>query len=224
MFDKDKIDNYFIAPTDKHPAHPAPNQAMRHSRFVHRAKLILPSAAAILIGMLLIFPSLKKDARDFKLDITRPKQGELEKLHVENTVFYITDKDNKVNNFVAERIDETAPGSKLIKLQNPEGLLPLNQNDWANVKAPSGYYNQEQNSIRLTDNVTLFYSEGMELNTPEAEFDFKQARGFGNQTVTADGYFGHLVADGFVFSTKDDILTFTGHSNITIKEESLKGK
>ncbi|MFR8206612.1 MAG: hypothetical protein ACLU99_09995 [Alphaproteobacteria bacterium] len=75
----------------------------------------MPSIAAVLIGLLLVFPSLKKDTRDFKLDITRPKQGELEKLHVENTVFYITDKDNKVNNFLAQNIDETAPGSKIIK-------------------------------------------------------------------------------------------------------------
>ena len=43
--------------------------------------------------------------------------------NVENTVFYITDKDNKVNNFLAQNIDETAPGSKIIKLTAPEGLI-----------------------------------------------------------------------------------------------------
>ena len=121
MFDKDKIDSWFNADaTADLRDHPAVKDAFnRHTRFVRIAKLLLPSAAAVLIGLLLVFPSLKKDIRDFKLDITRPKQGELEKLHVENTVFYITDKNNRVNNFIAERIDETEPGSKLIKLIKP---------------------------------------------------------------------------------------------------------
>ncbi len=58
------------------------------------------------------------------MDVTLPKKGELEKLHMEETVFYITDADNKVNNFNADKIDETEPGSKLLKLTNPQGIVP----------------------------------------------------------------------------------------------------
>ena len=152
------------------------------------------------------------------------KQGELEKLHVENTVFYITDKDNKVNNFLAQNIDETAPGSKIIKLTAPEGLIPVDFTNWANIKAPTGYYDQNANILSLTDNVEIFYSEGMTLQTQEAAFDFNQSKGYGTTRVHADGYFGSLVADGFEFSGKDDILIFTGRNDITIKEESLKGR
>ena len=97
MFDKNKIDRYFNADAEAMFS-ATTSKVSKHTRFVRIAKLVLPSAAAILIGLLLIFPSLKKDAREFKLDITRPKQGELEKLHVENTVLYITDKNNKINN------------------------------------------------------------------------------------------------------------------------------
>lgn len=226
MFDKNKIDRYFNEDSDEktHPEeNPVPTGWNRHTRFVRIAKLLLPSAAAALIGLLLIFPSLKKDARDFKLDITRPKQGELEKLHVENTVLYVTDKDNKVNNFIAEHIDETEPGSKLIKLTKPEGLIPLNPTDWANIKAPIGYYDQNTNLMTLTDNVEIFYSEDTIVNTFEATFDFNNNRGFGSHPVNAEGYFGNLKAEGFEFNSNDDILIFTGHNDITIKEESLKG-
>ena len=79
-------------------------------------------------------------------------------------------------------------------------------------------------SSGLTDNVEIFYSEGMTLQTQEAAFDFNQSKGYGTTRVHADGYFGSLVADGFEFSGKDDILIFTGHNDITIKEESLKGR
>lgn len=224
MFDKEKIDRYFNTDSQLPPREYTPDGTTKHTRFVRMAKLLLPSAAAILLGMLLLFPSLKKDSRDFKLDITRPRQGELEKLHVENTVIYITDKNNKVNNFISEKIDETEPGSKLIKLINPEGLLPLSNNNWANIKAPVGYFDQKQNKLLLTDNVEIFYSEGMVVNTFDAHFDFSQSRGYGKNKVSASGYFGDLTAEGFEFSTEDDILIFTGHNDITIKEESLKGK
>lgn len=224
MFDREKIDHYFQEDTLRHVERQPLSEISKHSRIVRWAKLLLPSTAAILIGVLLVYPSLKTDIRDIKLDITRPKKGELEKLHVENTVLYVTDKNNRINNFVAQNIDETEPGSKLVKLTAPEGLLPINDTEWANIKAPTGYYNQNQNTITLTDNVEIFYSEGMSLQTPDATFDFNASRGFGQKGVTADGYFGSLTADGFEFSTQDDILVFTGHSDITIKEESLKGK
>jgi hypothetical protein len=224
LFDKEKIDSYFNWDSQLPAARRNSESTSRHTRFVRLAKLLLPSIAAVLIGLLLVFPSLKKDTRDFKLDITRPKQGELEKLHVENTVFYITDKDNKVNNFLAQNIDETAPGSKIIKLTAPEGLIPVDFTNWANIKAPTGYYDQNANILSLTDNVEIFYSEGMTLQTQEAAFDFNQSKGYGTTRVHADGYFGSLVADGFEFSGKDDILIFIGHNDITIKEESLKGR
>lgn len=224
MFDKNKIDSFFNneerAPQKSIPAAPV----SRHSRYVRRAKLLFPSLAAILLGLLIIFPYLDEDARDFRLDITKPKRGELEKLHIENTIFYITDKNNKVHNFTATNIDETAPGSKLIKLTSPEGLMPLKLDEWVNIKAPIGFFDQDNNTLRLNENVDLFYNEGMTVNTPEVTFDFNQSKGYSDKPVTAQGEFGDLQAEGFEFSSKNDVLIFTGHTNILIKEEKLKGK
>ena len=221
MVDLKKIDTYFnenTSPSSKQVAQPV---LLRHSRFVKLAKLALPSIAAILIVLLLLFPSLRQDAREFKLDITRPKQGELEKLHVENTIFYITDKDNKVNNFVASNIDETAPGSKLIKLTKPEGILPLDKERWINIKAPIGFFNQKNNLLELKEQVEMFYSEGMNVITSSAFFDFNSSKGYGNKPIKGQGFLGDLKAEGFEFSSKDDILIFKGHNDITIKEESF---
>ena len=214
MVDLKKIDTYFNADS-KLSSSPAEQQPLlKHSRFVKMAKLALPSIAAVLIGLLLLFPS-------FKLDITRPKQGELEKLHVENTVFYVTDKDNKVNNFVASNIDETAPGSKLIKLTKPEGILPLDQDRWLSIKAPVGFFNQTTNLLELEEHVEMFYSEGMNVITSSAFFDFNNSKGYGNKPIKGQGFLGDLEAEGFEFSTKEDILIFKGHNDITIKEESF---
>lgn len=224
MFDKDKIDSFFNTDEPVSPKSAPVEPAGKHSRYVRRAKLLFPSLAAILLGLLVLFPYIDDDARDFRLDITKPKRGELEKLHIENTTFYITDKDNKVHNFTASNIDETAPGSKLIKLTAPEGLMPVKINEWVNIKAPIGYFNQENNTLRLTENVDMFYNEGMNVNTPEVTFDFNQSKGYSDKPVTAQGEFGDLQSEGFEFSSKNDVLIFTGRTNILIKEEKLKGK
>lgn len=223
MLDLKDIDAYFNADSEQ-PQNKSENLRNRHSRFVRIAKLLLPSIAAVLIGILLVFPSIQSDIRDFRLDITRPKQGELEKLHVENTVFYITDKNNRVNNFLAEKIDETEPGSKLIKLEEPEGIIPSGPATWINLKAPVGYYDQNTNILELQEDVEMFYSEGMTVKTTEAFYDFGQSRGYGNQPVAGQGFMGDLSSQGFEMLNSDSILAFTGHTEMTIKEESLQRK
>ena len=222
MVDIKKLDAYFNADSDVQPLSKEKSSISRHTRIVRFAKLILPSLAAVLIGLLLLFPTIHNDIRDFKLDITKPKKGELEKLHIEDTVLYITDKDNKVNNFIAKNIDETEPGSKLVKLNQPEGIIPMDNGEWNTVKAPTGFFDQNTNILRLEENVEIFYSAGMSVQTEEAFFDFNQAKGYGNRPVKAQGIFGSLASDGFEFFTKEDILAFTGHSDITIREESFE--
>ncbi len=221
MLDLKKLDSYFNEDSVELTPQPVPT-VNRHSRLVGLFKLALPSFAAVLIVLLLVFPSFKQDARDVRLDITRPRQGELEKLHVENTTFYITDKDNQVHNFVAARIDETEPGSKLIKLTTPEGIIPLRNDNWLNLKAPYGFYNQNTNLLEMNEKVEMFYSAGMNVMTAKAFYDFNTARGYGNSPVVGQGFFGSLNAQGFEFSAKTEVLTFVGHSEITVKEESFQ--
>lgn len=220
MFDHEKLDSYFsgdnISSSHKRP------DFTRHTRIIRMTKLLLPSIAALLIGLLILFPTLKKTNDEFAIDITYPKKGELEKLHIENTVFYITDKDNQVNNFTAQNVDETEPGSKLIKLTEPDGVLPSKNNTWINIKSPTGFYNQETNILNLTDNVDLFYSDGMTAETLKMTFDFKNRKGWGNDPVTANGVFGNLKSQGFEFYTQDGLLIFTGKTYITVEEESFK--
>ncbi len=220
MFDKSKLDAYFSG--ENINAGSKRQGISRHTQIIRLTKLLLPSIAALLIGLLIIFPSLKETNDEFSIDITIPKKGELEKLHMENTTFYITDKDNKVNNFTAKNVDETAPGSKLIKLTNPDGVLPMNNNTWINIKSPIGYYNQNTNVLTLQDNVDMFYSDGMTGKTEEMTFDFNTGKGWGNKEVTSEGVFGTLQSQGFEFYNQKNLLIFTGKTYITVEEESLK--
>lgn len=222
MINVKQIDSLFNEDSQKNQQRPK-DAIVKHTKWVRRAKLILPSFAAVLIGLLVIFPSLQKNEKDLFLDITRPKKGELEKLHVEKTILNITDKDNKVHNFTAENIDETSPGSKLIKLNRPDGMMPTSFSDWVNIKSPTGYFDQNKNTLQLIDNVEIFYSQGMNVNVPDVTFDFNTSIARSTSPVKAQGYIGDLTSEGFEFSTKTGIVTFKGKTFIKLKEDSLKG-
>jgi hypothetical protein len=218
LVDYKKLDSFFsgnILPSIK-------DSVTRHTKLVRRAKLILPCIAAALLSLLFIIPALKKDLSKFSIDITRPKAGELEKLHVENTVFYITDRNNNVHNFTADSIDETEPQSKLVRISNPEGILPVSEGVWLDIKSPTGYYNQEQNTLTLTDDVEIFYSAGMNIQVPYVVYDFRNLKGHSSKPVKADGFLGKLDSEGFEFYSQTGVMIFKGKTNIKIKKESLK--
>ena len=186
--------------------------------------MLLPALAATLVGLLVLVPYLKQDEYNITISITKPKAGELEKLHVENSIFNITDKNNQVHHFTAQSIDETSPGSKLVKLTNPEGTMPAENQQWINIKSPYGYFNQNTNDLRLEEGVEMFYSEGMNLNLKDINFNFDTQYAHSNSPVSGQGIFGAIQAEGFEYYKKDALLIFTGKSNITIREESFKSR
>lgn len=219
MTNQRKIDDFFNG--DIPPATASDKQDNRHSRLVRRAKLLLPAVAALLIGLLLLFPSLKPD-KEFNLDITLPKKGELEKLHIENTTFYITDQENQVNNFTADNIDETSPGSKLIKLNKPQGIIPVSDTTWIDVSAPTGFYNQTDNTLQLTENVEMVYSDGMTIDVPDMLYEFRKSFGHSDKNVTGRGHLGDVDSQGFEFYKDKALLIFTGKTHIIIKQDKLE--
>ena len=222
MLDFKKLDSFFDAKNLKGQTGKI-SAVARRARIIRLVKILLPAVAAALIGLLAIMPSLKDRANEFKIDITKPKLSELEKLHMENTVFHVTDKDNRVNEFTAESIDETETKSHLVKLTNPKAFMPSSDTDWLTVDAPTGYYNQEAKLLSLNENVVMKYSEGMTATTKEMFFDANISKAYSIEPVTAEGYFGDLSSNGFEYYKNKGIITFTKKTDIIINKDNLKG-
>ena len=221
MFDRSKIDAYF---TSQPQATISRSAEQRRSRIIRLTKLLLPALSAGLIALLVLIPYIKQEEYDITISITKPKANELEKLHVEKSVFDITDKNNQVHHFTAQNIDETAPGSKLVKLTNPEGTMPSENQQWINIKSPTGYFDQNTNDLKLENGVEIFYSEGMNLTAKDLNFNFNTQYGHSNNPISGQGIFGAIQAEGFEYHKKDSLLIFVGKSNITIREESFKSR
>lgn len=210
----EKIDSFFSA--DSTGKATLEGSQAKHARAVKRTKLLLPCIAAAILGLLIVYPKIKQDLKSVGIDITKPKIGELEKLHIENTVFNITDDKNQVHNFTAKNVDETEAGSKLIKLIQPRGNLPLDAKTWVDAESPTGFYNQNTKVLKLTDNAEMFYSEGMNMEMFEVDYDFGKAYGYSESKVKGDGVFGKVSADGMEFFYDTSVLIFKGKTDITI--------
>ncbi len=224
MVDIKEIDSLFAEEAQKKQEKETQNYINRHTRWVKHAKLILPSCAAVFVALILIFPKIKDDGKSFLFDITLPKKGELEKLHIEDTELNITDKNNRVHNFTAKNIDETSPGSKIIKLTFPDGIMPLSDTDWISIKAPVGFYNQNTNIIDLKEDVQVFHSMGINMQTNDVTYNFKTGIVQSNSPIKGDGEMGELTSEGVEFDNNSGIITFKGKTFIKLQEDFLKGK
>lgn len=224
MVDFKKLDKLFADDCLSKLSKDTQNEISKRAKVIRLIKLLLPAVAAALAGLLMILPSIQNREEEFQLNIPKPKGDELEKLHMENTVFYITDKKNRVNNFVAQTVDETEPGSKLIKLNHPEGLLPTSDTKWITVSAPVGYYDQNKNLLWLDENVKMVFSDGMTATTQIVYYDGNLSKAYSQNDVFAKGYFGTIQSKGFEYYKDKKVLTFTGHTEIVIHQETIGEK
>ena len=174
-----------------------------------------------MILILIILPQIQDNIKEFGIDFVVEK-SDLEQMNVEKTNIYITDNKNKVSNLSASNIKETAAGSQIYNLTEPEALTPTTSGEWISIKSPTGVFNQKTSVIHLSENVEGFYSKGMNIQTSEAFFDFNKSFGHSDTPVTGDGFLGRIDAKGFKFDATNNILTFIGPAHIVIDEENIK--
>lgn len=219
MSEHNQIDDFFNADAARKINH---DNSAAGSRFVVLAKLGLPIMAGVLGLTLLVWPTLKKDIKEFAIDLVIP-DGDIEKMNIDNTVLYVTDAKGRVNNFTARSIKETSSGSQIYNLDHPEAIMPLgNDGEWFSLKSRDGVFNQKDNSLRLPSKVELFYSAGMNIETRGFYFDFNEAKGYSTQPVVGEGFLGNLSAEKLEVSTAEHILTFRGNTTIIIDEDAFE--
>lgn len=219
MVDVQKIDAFFngsavLKTTER-------RTESKRSRVLRFAKLIMPAIAALLIGLIFVFPNFKKKNVILETDLTLPQKGELEKLHAEDASFSMTDADGKISSFTADSMDETASMSKVIKIINPKGKIPLKTEEkFVDIVADTGFFDQANNIIRLEENVKAVYDNQTTFETNEAEYDFNKAYGEGQKPIYAYGSWGKIWADSFSYDKNKDILYLNGKSKL-IHEDSI---
>lgn len=217
MFDSRKIDAFFDG--EKQLKWQIEDNKPHISRWARFVKLGFPCIAALLFGLMVIMPNIKKSA-DLRDNITLPRKSELEKLHMEETVFSSVDNQNRVNKVVADSVDEVEPGSQKVKFINPNGEIPT---DDGTIKIVSeyGYFTQNDNILELYEKVHAVINDDTTVDTVEAVYDFNSEFGYGKKPIKAVGSWGTLTAPEFTYDKKNDLLTLVGDNVITTQRGIL---
>lgn len=223
MFDLKQLDNLFNDDSLKKQISANEAVLQKQRKRIRIIKICFPAIAAALIGILAVLPNLQ-ERDEFSIQISKPTRQELEKLHMENTVLYVTDKANRVNSFTAENIDETAPGSQLVKFKNPVGKIPTSDTEWLDITAPTGFYNQKNKLISLNEDVNIKHNSGTVGKTSEMFYDSNKSLAYGSKPTIIEGDSGTINAQGFKYYTNKEHIIFTGKTEIHTSPTSFGEK
>lgn len=220
MFDSQKIDSYFDG---KHNLEPQTYIAEQGGVSWRRVfKLSLPCVAAALLGLMIVMPNIRKSV-DLQDSITLPRKNEMEKLHIEQTVFSSTDNKNRINKLLADNVEETVAGSKIMDIANPRAAIPTDSG-FVNISSQKGSFNQNDNILNLKNNVKAVVDGSTVITTSLVYYDFNNEKGWGDERVEAKGEWGTLEAKAFTFDKKTELLTLKGYNKIVGKGGTLSAQ
>ena len=191
------------------------HEAQRYSRFVTRMKRILALGAFLIIAAVLAFFFAQRMPRQLQMSYERLGR-------VENDLAMMKPKlsgaDSKGNPYVitADMAVQDAHNPKKASLRNMEADLALGQENWLNARAKAGTVDMDTGQLELTGGIDVFTATGYELHSNSASANLKQNVIHGHETVTGQGPDGTLRADRFHADRATNILTLSGHVQMTL--------
>jgi lipopolysaccharide export system protein LptC len=196
------------------PAAPPPRLSGRNSYsiFVGFLKVLLPALAVALILLVVIWPQLGRDARDFRIRVSDISLEQADSLTMLNARFEGLDDKNQPFTLTADEATQTTDDENLIRLELPKGDITLEDGSWLAMAAREGRYRRDAQVLELSGEVTLFHDRGFELRTQAVRVDLEAGVAQGSQTVEGQGPFGNLVAEGFEVLDRGARIVFTGRS------------
>jgi lipopolysaccharide export system protein LptC len=216
------------APRDSSPTAPAgrpPRLSLRdrHSLLVGTMKVMLPALAAAIVLLLIVWPQLIPDERDFRLSVSELASDEVGNLTMVNPRYRSRDAEDRPFTVVAERAIQESSGADEIQLQAPQADMTMQDGSWVTVTARNGLYNREGEHLRLSEAVRLFHDRGFQFETEIANVDLKGGTAHSDTPVRGHGPEGEIDAEGFRILDKGARIIFTGKSHLTIRERALEG-
>ena len=190
-------------------------EALRYSRFVVLMKRILALGAFLFIAAVLAFFFVQRMPR--KVQMSYEQVG-----RVQNDLTMMKPRlagsDSKGNPYVitADRAVQDARDPKKAVLQNIEADLTLDKANWINARAKSGLVDMTTGQLELYGGIDVFTANGYELHSASASANMKQSVIHGHEPVTGQGPSGTLRADEFHADRATDILTLSGHVQMTL--------
>ena len=190
-------------------------EALRYSRFVTLMKRLLSLGAFLTIAAVLAFFFVQRMPRQLQMSYERLGR-------IENDLTMVKPRlagaDVKGNPFVitADSAVQDAHNPKKASLKNLEADLTLDKQNWVNARARAGMVDMNTGALELRGGIDVFTATGYELHSNSASANLKQSVIHGHEPVTGQGPQGSLRADEFHADRATNLLTLSGHVQMTL--------
>ena len=198
-----------------------------HSRLVVSLKILFPSLAAVLIGLVIVWPQLNAQqeeqisllASDVK-DMAVPDDQAMV-----NPRFFAVDEKGEPFNLVAKKAFELPGETRRVRLNDIKADLLRRDNRWFALDSDVGVYSQKDDAMELSGQVYLYTETGEEIETTGAVVNMKTRDISGREKVFVRMPAGIAEADGFSVSQKGTVIRLTGKTRaVFYPENRTKGK
>lgn len=192
------------------------------SRGITVLKMTLPLIALVLLGLVLAWPRLNPDPREFRLgagNVAAVVDADASRMMRPRYVGL--DENNQPFSVVAETATHAGSADRIL-LAQPKADVTLKDGSWVAVNAKEGLYDRIQQTLGLRGQVQIFHDAGYEFTTEAADIDMASGVATGNQRVEGQGPFGYLTAEGFEILDKGGRIVFTGKARLDLQPQALK--
>lgn len=196
------------------------------SRHVSFLKVALPLVALILLGLVLAWPRLVPDPREFRLGtgggsgkITSTGEGETSRMLKPR--FVGMDQSNQPFAVTADAATHAGSADRIL-LAEPKADVTTRDGSWVSVEAREGLYDRIKQTLGLRGEVSVFHDAGYEFHTAAADIDMMAGTATGTVPVEGQGPFGHLTAEGFQILDKGARILFTGKARVELRPDAVR--
>lgn len=192
-----------------------------YSRFVSMMKFLLPTAAAVVILLVVLWPHLATDDLRFRLGFAAVKLGISDEPSMVNPRYVGADKENQPYSVTADLARKlsgglSVKGVETLELEMPKADLMMKDGTWIVLTAENGVFARARQTLDLKGAVNLYHDSGYEFRTDVAEIDLTTGSASGTAPIEGQGPFGHLQAEGFSLVDRGKTIYFTGKSKLTL--------
>lgn len=197
-------------------------RARRHSRLVGALKVALP-LAAVLIALAFAAYSFVLTPGQVSIDIagTSYSDGKLTMAHPKLDGFT---RDNRPYSMTAARAVQEIGNTDSIELQEITASLPVDDENWATVKAERGIYDRRKNTLDIAGDMTVTTADGMTARLRSARVDIATGSLATSEPVDITMQGSHIDADTMRVEERGKVLVFETRVRVTVTPERKSGE
>lgn len=208
----------------RHPRGPRLGPFADHSHFVSVMKITLPALAALLLGLVVVWPKLAQMDSGFKLGFANLSPKSVDTLVMKNARYFGIDESNRPFAVTADTATQLPDNQDLVRLANPKADFTSSSGANIVVDAVSGLYHQSSKVLDLSGGVNLYHDSGYEIHTPTATVELSTNSAHGTDPVEGQGPQGAIHGSGFQITGKQHDITITGKSQLNLRAAKPKAQ